>query len=323
MKKALVTGGAGFIGSHLVDALLGAGTQVMVLDNLCTGRRENLSEAQSKWGDRLVMHEVNIADPDAAQALLAFKPEAVFHLAAQMNVRRSVEAPVFDTRENVVGTVNMLEAAHQAGTPCFLFSSTGGAIYGEQDYFPADEKHPLRPKCPYGVSKRAAELYLEYYAREYAMRCIALRFANVYGPRQNPFGEAGVVAIFAGRAYAGKPLCVNGDGEQTRDFVFVQDVVDACLRAAEKGRGAELQVYNVGTSLECSVNDVVAAMQSVWPEIAGTRYPALKIEHGPALAGEQKRSVIDAAKLTKELGWHVRTELAPGLRSTILSFQPQ
>ncbi|HQH28206.1 MAG TPA: GDP-mannose 4,6-dehydratase, partial [Oligoflexia bacterium] len=250
-----------------------------------------------------------------------FKPEVVFHLAAQMNVRRSVEAPVFDTHENVVGTVNMVEAARCAGSR-FVFSSTGGAIYGEQDLFPADETHAIRPKCPYGVSKRAAELYLEYYGREYAMVCTALRFGNVYGPRQNPFGEAGVVAIFAKKALRGEILRINGDGKQTRDFVHVQDVVRACMAAAVERQDAGFDVFNVGTGRECSVNDIVAGFRAVWPQVAAEgAVQSFAVEHGPALAGEQMRSVIDAAKLSKRFGWQARVRLEEGLLQTILSFR--
>jgi UDP-glucose 4-epimerase len=323
MKRAVVTGGAGFIGSHVADALLGSGAEVLVIDDLSTGRKENLDYARSKWGDKLLLLELSICDERAALAVCKFNPDVVIHLAAQMNVRKSVEAPVFDTQVNVVGTVNMVEAARAAGAKKFVFSSTGGAIYGEQDYFPADEGHPIRPKCPYGVSKRAAELYMDYYAREYKLSCVALRFANVYGPRQNPFGEAGVVAIFANRAYAGQVLRVNGDGNQTRDYVYVVDVVNAVVSAARLQFAPGFDVFNVGTGIECSVNQLVAGFRAAWADIASTAAPAaIRVEHGPAMPGEQLRSVIDAGKITRDLGWNVQTTLERGLVKTIPTFRP-
>lgn len=320
MNRVVVTGGAGFIGSHVVDALLAKGAEVLVIDNFSTGRESNLAQAQSGAGKLSVVRE-SICSEAAREALVAFKPDAVFHLAAQINVRKSVDSPPFDAHENVVGTVSMLEAARLAGTKKFVFSSTGGAIYGEQDYFPADEKHPVRPKCPYGVSKRASELYLAYYAQECGMGTVSVRFSNVYGPRQNPHGEAGVVAIFTDRLFAGEMLRVNGDGGQTRDFVFVGDVVNACLLACGAATESSFEVFNVGRGVESSVNEIVDVLREIWTALfPETSDSSFRVENGPDLRGEQRRSVIDAGKLTSRLGWQPEVDLSEGLDRTIRSF---
>lgn len=321
MKRAVVTGGAGFIGSHVVDQVLERGAEVLVIDNLVTGRRSNLDRAHSVAGGRLTLLETSICDADAYNAVISFKPDVILHLAAQMDVRHSVQEPAFDAQENVVGTVNMLEAGKTAGVKRFVFSSTGGAIYGEQDHFPADENHPVRPKSPYGVSKRAAELYLSYYAQEFGLQTFSLRFANVYGPRQNPHGEAGVVAIFANRLLDGEALRVNGDGGQTRDFVYVGDVVRACMLATDAVSDGGFVVYNVGRGVESSVNDIVETLRVAWEDaVPDSERAPFRVEHGPALAGEQRRSVIDAAKIDRELGWRPEVDLQEGLAQTIRSF---
>ena len=323
MERALVTGGAGFIGSHIVDALLKKSNEVLVIDNLSTGRIENLKEAQAAGGIRLNVLEESITSKKAHKEVMSFRPDTVFHLAAQMNVRLSVKEPAFDAEQNVVGLVNILDAACRCGTKRFIFSSTGGAIYGEQDYFPADEKHPCHAECPYGVSKRAGELYLEYFSRANGISAIALRFGNVYGPRQNPFGEAGVVAIFSCKIIAGEKLRVNGDGEQTRDFIYVDDVVKACLLASEANRKSELRIYNVGTGIESSVNDIVRGLKTAWQEICTDPNKAqVLVEHGPALEGEQRRSVITPSKLETDLGWKYSATLVGGLKHTLESFCP-
>lgn len=319
MKRAVVTGGAGFIGSHVVDALLEQGTEVLVIDNMITGRESNLGQAFKNAAERLYLIRESICSERAVKAVVEFKPELVVHLAAQMDVRKSVYEPAFDAHENVMGTVNMLEAARQGGAGKFIFSSTGGAIYGEQDCFPAGEEHPSKPKCPYGVSKKAGELYLEYFARENGMNCCALRFANVYGPRQNPHGEAGVVAIFSKKLFAGETLRVNGDGKQTRDFVYVGDVVSACLAAAHAPVRQGFEVYNVGTGKESSVNDLVEGMRCAWREISGPQ-GKFSLEHGPAMPGEQQRSVISPEKIGKAFGWKPAVTLQEGLNLTIRSF---
>ena len=318
MEKAVVTGGAGFIGSHLVDELLAREVEVLVIDNLATGQANNLAEAGRTYPARLRVLDLDIADGRAKEEVLRFRPEVVFHLAAQVNVRYSVRDPVFDAQTNVVGTVNMLEAASRSAARSFVFASTGGAIYGEQDSFPADERHATKPKCPYGVAKRAAELYLEYYARTAAMTVVALRYANVYGPRQNSKGEAGVVAIFADRLAAGETLLINGDGEQTRDYVYVSDVVSANLIAAERISSLGFSVYNVGRGVETSVLDIVEEMRVIWQELHGDD-ASFRVAHGPEMPGEQRRSVIDSRKLREGFGWAPKVELAEGLRATLSS----
>jgi len=320
--KVVVTGGAGFIGSHVVEALLRKEADVLVVDDLSTGRKDNLESANREFPKSLQISELDITASETRARIKAFAPNLIVHLAAQMNVRRSVSEPQFDAEKNVLGTVNILEAAREGGCHSFVFASTGGAIYGEQEYFPADEAHPVLPECPYGISKRAGEMYLEYYARAYKMQTRSLRFANVYGPRQNPKGEAGVVAIFSEKLLDGAELTVNGDGGQTRDFVFVSDVVDAVMLAASDSmahRGGKYNVYNVGWGEENSVNDLVSVMRQAWGDISESAFP--KVSHGPGLAGEQRRSVISSAKISAELGWKPKVSFREGLRTTIQSFQ--
>lgn len=302
-----VTGGAGFIGSHLVDALLAAGHEVQVLDNLASGKRENVPAA-------VTFDQQDITAPAAATALQNFAPQAVFHLAAQMDVRHSVRAPVFDADVNVAGTVRMLHAAAAAGCGFFALASTGGAIYGEQDAFPADETHPTRPTSPYGVSKLCGEHYLRYFARHHGVRTVALRFANVYGPRQDPHGEAGVVAIFCGKLLAGQAPTINGDGEQTRDYVHVSDVARACIAAMEH-TGAH-GPYNVGTGRETSVNRLARLLGDYAGHTAA--FP-----HAPAQPGEQQRSVVCPERARRELGWTPQLDVGRGLAQTFDWFRAQ
>lgn len=321
MKKNVVTGGAGFIGSHIVDALLARGEQVLVIDDFSSGSEKNLKRALEAASDRLFVHKLDICSSEIEKIFADYKPDAIFHHAAQMNVRKSVSEPAFDADKNVVGTVNVLESARKAGCNQVYFSSTGGAIYGEQGSFPASEDHPCKPECPYGVSKHGAELYLEYYARYYKMRCVALRYANVYGPRQNPKGEAGVVAIFCERLFDSLPFRVNGDGKQTRDFVYVADVVNANLAASTKATSG-FYIYNVGQGKEISVLDIVNDLRSLWPECRPEGAADLVYDHGPAMPGEQMRSVISAEKLRLEFGWHADVEFKEGLKKTLLSYLP-
>jgi UDP-glucose 4-epimerase len=291
--RAIVTGGAGFIGSHVVDALVARGDEVTVLDNLSTGRRENVN-----GGARLIEADVTAARDAFADA----RPEICFHLAAQADVRVSVERPDFDAEVNLLGTIHVLEAARGHGGQVVL-ASTGGAIYGECDR-PADEDSPRLPLAPYGASKLSAEEYLATYNRLYETGHVALRYGNVYGPRQDPHGEAGVVAIFLGRLARSEPLRIFGDGRQTRDYVYVGDVVAATL-AAQGHAG----VFNVGTGTETSVLDLAEACQRA----AGV---SVETEHAPARPGELQRSVLDPGHAEQELGFRARTSLEDGLAAT-------
>ena len=319
ISRAVVTGGAGFIGSHLAEALLQSHAEILVLDNLYSGNQANVDLFKGRRGYQFL--ECDIRSPEALAAVVDFAPHALFNLAAQMNVRLSVRDPQFDASNNVLGMVNMLEAFRIARGKAFVFSSTGGAIYGEQDYFPADEQHPIHAECPYGVGKRAGELYLEYYSRAHDFSATALRFANVYGPRQNPKGEAGVVAIFAGQLLRGETLRVNGTGEQTRDFVHVDDVVRACMLVAEEARPG-FDIFNVGTARETNLLELVREMTAAWSEIRTESDPAVsRVEHGPALPGEQLRSCVAVSKIQDAFGWTPETELRAGLRGTISSFR--
>ena len=308
MASICITGGAGFIGSHLTDAFLARGDRVVVLDDLSTGREENVPDGAE-------LHRLDVRSGAAATLVEHLGLDLLVHQAAQMDVRRSVDDPVFDASVNVLGTLNLLEAAARGGVGRVLFASTGGAIYGEQDHHPADEDHPARPVSPYGVAKLAAERYLYYYAVEKGLPSVALRYANVYGERQNPHGEAGVVAIFLDRLLSGEPARINGDGLQTRDYVHVSDVVAANLAAADApldsldGEAAPFRIYNMGTGIETSV----VALYRHLAEALGTDRPPV---HGPAKPGEQRRSSIDAARLRRDLGLPGPLPLAEGLRRT-------
>ena len=302
--KVLVTGGAGFIGSHVCDAFVRSGHEVIALDNLSSGKKENLDP-------RVRLEVADIRSPEAAQLVRSARPQILCHLAAQMDVRRSVEDPRFDADANILGFLNLLEAARTSGVQKVVFSSTGGAIYGDQDVYPAPEAHPTRPVSPYGVSKASGELYLGYYRAQYGLRSTALRYANVYGPRQNPHGEAGVVAIFAERLLRGDSCTVNGTGEQTRDFVFGPDVARANLLAAT---GDVEGPVNVGTGIETDVNRLYALLARA----AGVERPA---QHAPAKPGEQLRSSVDPSRAAKVLGWRPTVVLEEGLRRTVEWFR--
>ena len=309
MTTTCITGGAGFIGSHLADAFLARGDRVVILDDLSTGREENVPEGAE-------LHRMDVRSPEAAALVAGEGFELLVHQAAQIDVRRSVADPAFDASVNVVGSLNLLEAAARGGVRRVLFASTGGAIYGEQDAHPADEGHPARPVSPYGAAKLAVEHYLGYYAVEKGLEGVALRYANVYGERQNPHGEAGVVAIFLDRLLEGERARINGDGLQTRDYVHVSDVVRANLAAAEPdlpaagGEGsAPFRVYNVGTAVETSVVELYRELARI---LGVDREPV----HGPAKPGEQRRSSIDPAKIQCELGVPEPLPLVEGLRRT-------
>jgi UDP-glucose 4-epimerase len=307
--RTLVTGGAGFIGSTLVDRLLAEGHDVDVVDDLSTGSLANLAEARTAAGHRLTVHQLDIRSPDCVALVERRRPEVVFHLAAQADVRVSVADPVFDAEVNVCGTLRVLEGARRAGASRVIFAASGGTLYGEPDHseLPLRESLPHRPLSPYGVSKKAGIDYLEAYRELHALEFCALALANVYGPRQDPHGEAGVVAIFAERLLRGLSLDVFGDGEQTRDFVYVDDVVDGFVRAAQKGGGL---VCNIGTGQETSVNRLAAEMASQ----AGV---ALRVEHRPARPGELQRNSLDPARAGIHLGWKPWTELGAGTAATL------
>jgi UDP-glucose 4-epimerase len=301
-----VTGGAGFIGSHVVEALVEAGHRVLVIDDLSSGRRENLVPGAE-------LQALDIRSPQAAQLLLDEQVEVLIHHAAQMDVRRSVEDPGFDADVNIRGFLNLLGAARKGATRQVIFASTGGAIYGEQDRFPADEDHPTRPLSPYGISKLAGERYLYYYHHQYQLDATCLRYANVYGPRQSPHGEAGVVAIFIARLLSGAQPVINGDGGQTRDYTFVGDVVKANLAAIGRPGFA---TYNVGTGIETDVNQLFTLIRTAVGE-------GQQAAHGPAKPGEQRRSSISAQRIERELGIRVATGLAAGLAVTAEWFRAQ
>ena len=302
--KVLVTGGAGFIGSHVCDSFVRAGHEVIALDNLSSGKKENLDP-------RVRLEVADIRSPEAAQLIRSERPQVMCHLAAQMDVRRSVEDPRFDAEANILGFLNLLEAARASGVQKVVFSSTGGAIYGEQDVFPAPESHATRPVSPYGVSKAAGELYLGYYQAQYGMKFVALRYANVYGPRQNPHGEAGVVAIFCKRLLANQECTIYGEGKQTRDFVYVEDVARANQLAVEKDVTGAI---NIGTGRETDINRLYTLLS----EASGAPRPAT---HAPGKPGEQLRSCVDNALAQKSLGWRPSVELADGLRRTMDYFR--
>jgi UDP-glucose 4-epimerase len=305
--RALVTGGAGFIGSHLVDALVERGDRVAVIDNLSTGREENLAGALAGGA---VLHRGDIRDADAMNELVAREaPEVIFHLAAQIDVRRSVAEPAFDARTNVEGTVNLLEAARRAGVGRFVFTSTGGAIYGETEHLPTPESELPNPEAPYGLSKYCGEGYCRLYRRLHGLSTVTLRYGNVYGPRQDPLGEAGVVAIFCGRLKQGQRPVVFGDGTQTRDYVYVGDVVQANLAALEHPEASG--EFNIGAGVETSVLDLVDVLR----ELSGNN--DFVPEFAPPRLGEVQRSCLDVSRARAELGWSATTNLRDGLRLTL------
>jgi len=302
--KILVTGGAGFIGSHVVDAYVAAGHEVVVVDDLSTGKRENLNRQA-----RFV--EADILDPATAELIRQERPDVVNHHAAQIDVRRSMADPRYDVDVNLGGLVNLLAAAARAGVRHVLFASSGGAAYGETDRIPTPEDEPTRPVSVYGASKAASELFLGVWRASHGITFTALRYGNVYGPRQDPHGEAGVVAIFAGRLLDGQPCTVNGDGTQTRDYVYVEDVARANLLAAEKRYDGAL---NVGTGVETDVNRIYRVLADA-AGVAGE--PA----HGPAKPGEQLRSCIDPSAAGRILGWRPEVSIEVGLRRTLEWFR--
>ena len=302
--NVLVSGGAGFIGSHIVDAYIDAGHEVTIVDNMTTGAEANINP-------RAEMHVVDIRDRDAIDALFDAKPyDLVNHHAAQLDVRVSVRDPQFDAAQNVIGSLNLFEAARRTGVKRIVFASTGGAVYGEQEYFPADENHPTNPISPYGVTKLSVEKYLHYYHTVHGIDTLIFRYTNVYGPRQNPHGEAGVIAIFCDRMVRGAQPVINGDGGQTRDYLFVEDLVRAHMLGldylAAKGSGT----FNLCTATETTVNELFHILD----DLLGGSFLE---QHAPAQPGEQRRSVCSYQKAKQILGWSPVVSVAEGLRRTV------
>jgi UDP-glucose 4-epimerase len=307
--RAVVTGGAGFIGSNVTDALVERGDDVTVIDDISTGRRENLEQALAN-GARLV--EADIRDAAAMRQVVAdARPDAIFHLAAQIDVRKSVADPAHDARINVEGTINMLDAAQAAGVKRFVNTSSGGAIYGEAQTIPAPESHPVAPEAPYGLSKFCAEHYCEIFRRMHGTSTVSLRYGNVYGPRQDPLGEAGVIAIFCGKLVDGEQPVIFGDGLQTRDYVYIADVVAANLAAADSDAAG---AFNIGTGVESSVVDIVDALAP----LAGGEFAP---RHEPERPGEVRHIALDTSRARAELGWEAKVGLADGLRTTLDSLR--
>lgn len=298
--RALVTGGAGFIGSNIVDALKSAGHEIAIIDNLSTGKEENINPEASFF-------HVDITDSEALKGIFQnFKPEIVFHVAAQIDLRKSVEYPSFDAAVNVVGSVNLFNLCVQYGVKRIIFSSTGGALYGEQEKILAHEDSPIEPLSPYGVSKYCAEQYLNYFKRLYGIERVILRYGNVYGPRQDPLGEAGVIAIFTNKILNCETLTVYGDGNQTRDYIFIEDVVRANLLSIEGKEG----IYNIGTGVETSVNHIIELFSKILEK-------DIKPIYTQPRKGEIYRIALNTEKAKMELGFEVKFSFEEGLRKTI------
>lgn len=303
--KIVVTGGAGFIGSHIVDEYIKIGYDVVIIDDLSSGSIENVNP-------RAKFYKVDIRSKEDCEKIFSKeKPDILNHHAAQMDVRKSVQDPIFDADVNIIGSLNLLELCVRYKVKKVIFASTGGAIYGEQDYFPADEEHATRPVSPYGVSKLCVEKYLYYYHVNYGINYVSLRYSNVYGPRQNPHGEAGVVAIFTSKMLKGEQPIINGDGLQTRDFIYVQDVVSANILMTQHNI---VGIFNVGTGIEMDIN-------TLFRKIKNLTSSDCKEVHGPAKAGEQRRSCISYKKINQVVGWIPQVQLDKGLALTIDFFR--
>lgn len=302
--KIVVTGGAGFIASHIVDAYIERGHEVHIVDDFSTGQEKNVNP-------RAAVHRLDIGDRRCAELIAQLRPGILNHHAAQMDVRRSVADPAFDARTNIIGFINLLEACKSAQVKKVLFSSSGGAVYGDREPIPADERHETVPLSPYGISKRTGELYLDYYHMVFGLPYIALRYANIYGPRQSSAGEAGVVAIFISQLLAGKAPVINGDGRQTRDYVFVGDVVKANVAALETDHVGPV---NIGTGVETDVVTICEVLRR------GMGSP-IEAVHGPAKPGEQRRSCLDASLAAGVLGWKPQMSLQAGLAKTIAYYR--
>ena len=304
--KILVTGGAGFIASHVADRFIEQGHDVVIVDNLKMGRMENVNP-------KAKFHLMDIRDKSIGKVFQEEAFDVMCHHAAQMDVRMSVEDPLYDADVNVIGTLNLLQNCVRHGVKKVIFASTGGAVYGEQEIFPCDETHPTRPISPYGITKLTVEKYLYYYGIEFGLKYVILRYANVYGPRQNPKGEAGVVAIFSSRLLAGAQPIINGDGTQTRDYIYVGDVARMNLKALNYDQN---DIFNVGTGIETDVN-------AIFKQINILTGGKAEEKHGPAKAGEQKRSVISYWKAKKILGWSPEVDIEKGLEKTVDFFREE
>ena len=300
----LVTGGAGFIGSHVVDAYINDNHNVVIVDDMSRGRKEFINP-------RATFHQISISDPQLANIIQKESIKVISHHAAQISVSDSVKNPVKDAESNIIGTLQLLQNAVECGVNKFIFASTGGAIYGEQDYFPAREDHPQKPTSPYGLSKLSVEGYLKFYKEQYGLKSIIFRYGNVFGPRQNPNGEAGVVAIFNNRLLKGQAPIINGDGEQTRDYIFVRDVVNANLLAL-KLNGSD--TFNVGTGQETSVNELTHLIL----EVAESN---IDVQTSKKNNFEQRRSCLDYKKLKESLNWSPKVSLKEGLSETFIFFK--
>jgi len=302
--KILVTGGAGFIGSHIVDKLIARGDSVAVIDDLSTGKKENLN-SKAKF------YKLSIVDKKVEQVFAKEKPDYVIHQAAQVDVTRSVKEPLYDAEVNILGSLNILECCRKYGVKKIVYANSGGAGSGEPQYLPVDEKHPIAPLCPYGVSKHTFEHYLDLYSKIHGMKYTSLRYANVYGPRQDPFGEGGVIAIFSYNLLKNQAPKIFGNGKQTRDFVFVGDVADANILSLEKG---DNDYFNVSTGKEISINDLFKMIK----ELTGSKTNAIYAE---PRKGEIMRSVLSNAKIKKATGWSPKVDLKQGLKETIAFFK--
>ncbi len=302
--KIAVTGGAGFIASHIADAYLSLGHDVVIIDNLSTGKRENIP-ANARF------IEMDVNDPGIPALFMEEKFDIVNHHAAQMDVRVSVQDPTYDARINILGGINIYESALRSGVKKIIFASSGGTVYGEQEYFPADERHPTKPISPYGIAKLSNEQYLYYYAHVHGLPSVAFRYANIYGPRQNPHGEAGVIAIFAQKLLRGEQPVINGDGLQTRDYVYVGDVVAANILALQPQM---IGAYNIGTGIETDVNTLFGHLRDLTQSTC-------EEQHAPAKQGEQLRSVLSHERIFASFGWTPKMDIVEGLSKTVDSFR--
>ncbi len=302
--KVLVTGGAGFIGSHLVDRLIEENYEVVVVDDLSTGKRKQVNP-------KATFYKTNILSSKIERIFKKERPEMLAHLAAQINVRRSLKDPIFDAQVNILGLLNVLQQSVRYGVRRAILASSGGAIYGDQQTFPATEEHATHPLSPYGVSKLSGEHFLYYFRQSAGLQTASLRYSNVYGPRQDPFGEAGVVSVFAQKLLRGETPLINGTGRQTRDFIFVDDVVEANMAVLHSGVEG---VFNVGTGRETSVNELCSTLK----QLIGAD---VREQHGPEVSGEVLRSCLDATRLQKATDWMPRTSLADGLKRTVDHFR--